>query len=592
MSSTSPAVHEGVAELTNRVRLLEERMSEVERRLGTAAAESPGREDTNAETASVGMPSLMDDPAGILTVAGTGLLGLAAAYLLRALTENGTLPASVGVGAGLIYAMSWLVWAARTPAGETFRTGLRTITSILILIPLLWEATVRFGALNSWTTSGLLALFGIFGLAISWKKDLTMVAWLTSIAVLLACAGLMSRTNDPVPYTAGLLALAAAVEASACLEHYLGERWVVALMTDLAVLFLTYVATRPPGSLAAYAPIAPGVAILILMLLPTIYLAGMIIRTLGRARAISVFEVAQCVAAFLIAAWGCIQVSHGHPSAIASVGVFCAVVSAACYGVAFAFLERHPSKHRNFHVYAAFGLVLVLGAAFLLLKGGALPAALATLAVAFALAGLNSGRVTMKLHSAIYLILAVSSSGLAAAANARLLSTDGHASGTASLAMWFTAAAAALTYSTILKARPPIAGSTAYSYVAGAVGTTTFWSFAGLISVLVNPLCRGLAAHREVVDFCPTVLTVVLAAGCLLAAYGARRLAGRELTWISVGLAILTGGKILLQDLHEATAFGVVVSLVSYGAALSMLPRLLRWTHAAPTDAGQQPREA
>lgn len=577
MSSSVSSASLGSAELSSRVRLLEERLNEVERRLGIGVP-AAAAEPREAPEPEVSVPALLDNPAGTLVLAGQTLFGLALAYLLRAFTENQTLPVPAGVGLGLLYAMAWLVWAARTPTGEVFTLGLRAATSVLVLLPLLWEATIRFRALSAWATGAVLVLFAVFGLAISWRKNLTMVAWLTSLAALLCCVALMLRTQDPVPFTVSLLALAAAVEASACLEHYLGERWVVALVTNLAVLFLTYVAAKPAGALSAYQPISAGVAIALLAILPAIYLVSTMVRTFGRARSISNFEVAQCVLAFLIAGWGSIQVGQGHVQIVAAVGIFCCVASAACYLVTFMFLDRHPDKERNFQVYSAFGLGLALAGSGLLLKGVVLTGVLAALSVLFVLAGMNSGRITLKLHAAAYLVLATFASGLAEAANIRLLGAGGHAGTPPGTGIWISAAAALGCYLLLLRGKIPAPAPASYLGVSAVLAFTAFWSVAGLGAVLMSPICRRASAGQALTDYCPTALTSLLVLCCLAAAYGARRLSRRELTWVAVGLAAVAGYKLVVQDMHEATAFGVVISLMAYGATLSILPRLIRWT--------------
>ena len=98
-------------------------------------------------------------PRSLLPVLGRALLGLAGAYLLRALTESGTFSPRMGVAIGLVYAMLWLVWAARTPAARRLETALHSLTSVLVLSPLLWEATLRFHAISTWTAGALLLTF-------------------------------------------------------------------------------------------------------------------------------------------------------------------------------------------------------------------------------------------------------------------------------------------------------------------------------------------------------------------------------------------------------------------------------------------------
>ena len=64
-----------------------------------------------------GLPGRMPQPRSC-RCSGRALLGLAGAYLLRALTESGALPPQAGVAIGILYAILWLVWAARTPAAR------------------------------------------------------------------------------------------------------------------------------------------------------------------------------------------------------------------------------------------------------------------------------------------------------------------------------------------------------------------------------------------------------------------------------------------------------------------------------------------
>src|SRR5690349_3895757 len=86
------------------------------------------------------------EAAALLPIFGRALLGLAGAYLLRALNESSLIGPAIGVAAGLLYAIFWLVWAARTPADRRLEAALHSLTSVLILAPLLWEATLRFHA--------------------------------------------------------------------------------------------------------------------------------------------------------------------------------------------------------------------------------------------------------------------------------------------------------------------------------------------------------------------------------------------------------------------------------------------------------------
>lgn len=575
MAAHPSAPERSFEEMTLLLRQLEARLENVERRLGIDNAATIPAPALEIPPSAV-LPANFGDTAGMTVLIGKSFLGLALAYLLRALTENGSLPAPAGVALGLAYALGWLIWAARTHAAETFAVSLRALTAVLIVVPLLWEAHLRFHAVSTWATAGVLVFLSAFGLGISWRKNLTAVAWISSLAGLLSCCALLIATRDLVPYTAAILALAAAVEASACLEHYLGERWIVAIAADLSIVLLTSIATRPPGEVFGYAPMARGEVLALQIALVLIYLASTILRTMGRGFQIAVFEIGQCVVAFLVSASGAIAVAGKHPAAIATVGVFCSLSGLACYLVSFAFRRQRPAEDRNFHTYATFGLVLILAGTWLLFHGAVLVAIWSSLAVLFVLAGLEAGRMTLKLHAGAYVVLATFASGSAAAANIRFLGLSPHAPAEGTpLAVWLVGAAALASYVLLLRGASPEGNSPPYRVASLLLAASAFWNLAEIGGAIASPLCR--AAHgTEAADFCPTILTLILAGLSLAAARAASMRDRPELRWIAILFAAVATYKLVSQDLRQAHTFAAVLSLIIYGGALVLLPRILR----------------
>jgi hypothetical protein len=112
--------------------------------------------------------------------------------------------------------MLWLGWAARSTATERLKTALNSLTAVLVLSPLLWEATVRFHAIGDWTTAAVLLVFAVFGMTISWRGSLLVVSTFATLAALGTAAALLIATRDVLPFTFLFLAVAAAIEASAC----------------------------------------------------------------------------------------------------------------------------------------------------------------------------------------------------------------------------------------------------------------------------------------------------------------------------------------------------------------------------------------
>jgi hypothetical protein len=344
--------------------------------------------------------------AEFLPAAGRSLLALAAAYLLRAMVQSEAIPAGPGVALGILYALTWLVWAARTPAERKAEAALHALTAALILPPLLWEAEARFHAVGAWPAALILLGFTIFGLAISWRKNLLLVATIATVAGLATAAALLIATRDVVPFVSVFLAVAAAVEISACLDHWLFERWLTAAAADLAVLLATWLVVNERGLPEGYAPIPHAWLVGAQVALLGMYLASIIVRTLFRHFEFTAFETMQCAAAFAISVGGGLRLSPAMPG----IAVVC---GAACYLVAYAIVVRG----RNFYTYSTFGLLLAAAGSRMLLSGPAAAGVWTTLAVA----GAWSGKGTLQAHGVVYLLLALAAArelahGLAAVA--------------------------------------------------------------------------------------------------------------------------------------------------------------------------------
>jgi hypothetical protein len=135
---------------------------------------------------------------------GKALLGLAAAYMLRALSEFGG--AAVGRGRGHRLRAGLALAGARQAEADPRAAAVRVVTSVLIVVPVLREAQVGFHAMSSWATAVLLAAFSITGLLISWRKNLTVIAWISTLAGLVSASALLVANCDLLPLTAALSA--------------------------------------------------------------------------------------------------------------------------------------------------------------------------------------------------------------------------------------------------------------------------------------------------------------------------------------------------------------------------------------------------
>ncbi|HVQ29593.1 MAG TPA: hypothetical protein VMV21_08445, partial [Vicinamibacteria bacterium] len=94
--------------------------------------------------ASVGRDSLEG-----IRLAGRTVLALAGGYLIRALTDSGSLSPTVGVAAGFAYALAFTLLALRAGrAGQRARADFHALSGALMVYPLLVETSVRLGWLR------------------------------------------------------------------------------------------------------------------------------------------------------------------------------------------------------------------------------------------------------------------------------------------------------------------------------------------------------------------------------------------------------------------------------------------------------------
>ncbi len=487
----------------------------------------------------------------------------------------------MGVAIGLVYAVFWLVWAARTPAARRLETALHGLTSVLVLSPLLFEATVRFHAISTWTAGALLLAFTLFGLAVSWRKDLLIVATFATLAGLGTSIALLLATEDVLPFTFVLLAIALALEVSACLNHWLSGRWIAAAAADLAVLLATWLVTNERGLPEGYAAIPHPALLAAQVALLAIYLSSTIVRTLLRGFTFTWFETAQCALAFLISVGGGLQLTSADPRVVPALATLSLLCAAACYLVSFLMLDSGGERHtRNFHTYSTFGILLTVAGSRILLSGAAAAVAWSVLAVAAIWVGGVFLRLTLKVHGTIFLLLALGASSALAQAAGLLLGSRTWPGG-APWAIWSGALTATLCY--IIGTRHAAAVTPSWSsralriLVAGTAVCLVAGIAAGLLTAAYHAAFGAEATHA----YCATLRTFVLSAAALLLAWAARRWDRQEFGRLVYPVMALGAYRMIGVDLHQDRTTALFLSLLLYGGALILLPKLIR--SRAPT---------
>jgi len=140
-------------QLTEQLQSLERRVATLERHAekppapDLVSAQETGLQRPRAPETWRGFPPV-ETPSGAVTVIGKAVLGIAGAYLLRAVAESGSVPKLPVLLVAIVYACLWMVWAVRVHISSRFAGVAYSITSALILSPMLWESTVRFQVLS------------------------------------------------------------------------------------------------------------------------------------------------------------------------------------------------------------------------------------------------------------------------------------------------------------------------------------------------------------------------------------------------------------------------------------------------------------
>jgi hypothetical protein len=510
-------------------------------------------------------PDLSSMSSSMIPTLGKALLGVAGAYLLRAVAESAAIPPVVAVAAAVLYAAFWLVSASRVRGREGFAVTAYAITAAIAFCPMIFETASRFRVLPPVAAAALLAAFLISGAALSKQRDLPVICGITTLAGAGTAFALLFATQAVAPLTAALLAFAAVVEFAACRGHLFAVRWVAALSADLFVLALTQLTLQPAADAA---PIPAREAILLQMALLAIYLGSTVYRTLALKIPMTNFEVGQSVVAFAIALGGALRIAHG-PAAV-TLGVLCVLGGIACYLVAFAVFEHHD-RRRNFRVYAVFAVLLIFAAGMILFAGE--PAA-STLfwsvpAILTAAAARRIRSFTMVIHSAVYLIAASIVSGLFGYTSAAMIGAAAPAF-PPSLLLAGVVTVTALCFALV----PPMPALLARLSTA-VIAALLLWACAGVAAAAGAALLGGS-------DYLLALRTALLCLAAMGLVWAAGRLQRRELLWVLYPLTAFLLYKLVADDFPHGRPATLAITLVLCGGVLILLPRRIRTVSGAP----------
>ncbi len=508
--------------------------------------------------------------AGAVPLLGRTLLVFGGAYLLRALAESGLVPLPIGILLGLAYALAWLVAAdraARSAAGR-LSAGFHGAAALLIALPILWEAAVRFRLQSADGVVPAVGLVTLLALSVAVRRRLPAVAWTATGAGTAAALALMRASETALPQVACLAALGVAALWAAYLRGWVLLPWVAAAAADAGLAVLTAGATTGRGG----APALPLVAVLTAFF--AAYLTSFAGRSFLQRRQVGSFEVVQTGMALLVGFYGAVRVSRFAGLPVAGLGLAGLALALGAYAAAFSPALR-AERRRDFFFYTTLALVLVLMASRLFLPASGLAVAWSLAAMVGATLSARFGRVTLNLHRAVYLGAAAAVSGLLPAGVSAFAASTAGTWHPVTAGAWVVLAGVA-GYLLIPVARASARWGGAARLPGLAVLTLALWGGGGALISLLAPALAGAPGPAADAGLLAALRTATLAAAATLLAWAGGTERCREAAWLVAPLLVATGLKLLVEDFPRGRALTMFVALVALGAALIATSRLAR----------------
>jgi hypothetical protein len=380
---------------------------------------------------------------------------------------------------------------------------------------------------------------------------------------------LMAATSAISSFVAFFILLGAATLLVSDSPDWRGLRWPAALGADLAVAVMAMLALAP-GSEELLRDLRPVRVLGLSLALVGVYLGAILYRTLKRPRAVAGFEVFQAFAVMAVGYGGAIRVAEQAGAGVAVLGLAALALGLACYGCAFAFVQRETEGSLDFQFLASLGLVLLLAGGLLLLDGQAMALLCLGLGAAVSLLGVRFQRPAMAIHGTLYFTAAALRSGLLASTGPAFLASRAPAPSSYTVAGLLTILALGAGHLLALRGRdsgPVLRRLRLASLTSATLGAL---ALGGLLVALCHPFTQAdpgaLAAVR----------TAVLVALALGAAAMGRWRPGSELPWLAYPLMGLSALKMLLEDFPHGRPVTLFLALTLLGCGLLAVARCAR----------------
>ncbi|MGC9198419.1 MAG: hypothetical protein ACP5E5_05695 [Acidobacteriaceae bacterium] len=562
------SLQEHIQTLEQNLRLLESRVAALEHPL--AAHVSPMPAPRKPETEATLSSTEASEAPNLFPVAGRAMLGIAGAYLLRAMEQTSAIPAALVALVGILYAFLWLIWAAFVRSGPRITSSVYAGTSALILAPMLWELTLRFHILTAAAAAATICGFALTSLLLAalarWQtqqiKPVVRVATITAAGLAFALA---AATHVYLPFIVALLLLAAVCESMSGCRHTPEVAVIVALAADAAVWLLGFAYSGGPAVPQGFPPLsrvawlAPGILIFVL------FAVSNSVKTMLHKQKITLFAVLQTTLTFLLAAGSLARLDQAAGTRI--LGAVCLALSVFCYLALFSVFAR-ASEPRNRAVFGAWAAALLLAGGFL-----GLPSLGQTLL--FSAAAL--GAVTLcrqdrwsvfEFYAMLFLLSAAAASGLLRLLNSAVA---GAPTGASSVAVWVITACALLCYLLLRPAKSMSRMRQTLDLLLAALAVSS------IVALLLDALLALLALRSiPAAHALALIRTAVLCTTALALLFSGARFRRQELTRLGYTVLLLLGVKLLSEDLRSGHLASSAASIFLVAFTLTAAPRVVR----------------
>ncbi len=555
---------DGLNRLENRLDALERRVYALEHPAEAMSSVAALQPSPQVATESDSEPSA-SEAVGTFSVLGKAMLGIAGAYLLRALADSNVLPNAVVAAVAIAYALAWLVWASRAKTGDWLTGTVYSCTSALILAPMLWELVLRFNVLAAPVAAAIVAGFAVAVSVLAWKRELSPVLWVGNLTAAAISLALSIASHHMIPFIGTLLLMVLISEFGAARGRESGVRILVSLAADAAVWALIFIYTSQEGMRASYPPLGAAALIAPGLILFVIFGASVVYKTVLVAKQITVFETMQTMATFLLAA--CSLIYFGPPGSGTGFGFLCLVLSGVGYVTTLTRFKR-AEERRNLLVFANWSAALMLAGSVMSMPAKAQIVWLSMCAVAASWVGARTLRLHLQLHGLVFLVVAAAGAGFMAWVAEALA---GAMPGAAGLAVYLIMVCAIACYAAVALNRGEGWKQQGLALVFALLTMSAVAAFIvhGLMSLIALKVIPG--AHH--LAFIRTLTICLVAIGL---EFGGARWGRGELTKIGYATLALLALKLAVEDLRNGQLAYIAGSIFLFAITLIVVPRVAR----------------